>query len=251
MRALTGAGIWVCLINPRQARDYAKSCGQLAKTDQVDARILAQMLSEGEARMQAWEAPEAWRQELREWVCRRQQVVETLQRTRQQQRGVEDRRLRALMQRSVAALEREVTALETTIERMIEPYVPAAMRTLKGIGPVGRAALLALLPELGHLDRRAIAKLVGVAPLNRDSGSMRGQRHIWGGRAALRAALYMCALVAIRWEPSIRVFYKRLKDKGKLGKVALVASLRKLLVILNGRMRDAIREQKATMTQEA
>lgn len=239
LKALTDGGIWVCLINPRQVRDYAKSCGELAKTDRIDARMLAQMMSEAEARLRPWEAPEPWRKALAEWVRRRQQVVETLQRQRQQLQGVEDKQLRKLIQSSLAALNREQKLLDAQIARMTKPHVSAPLQSIKGLGPVTVAMILALLPELGRLDRRAMAKLVGVAPLNHDSGKQRGQRHIKGGRGDVRSALYMSALVASRWEPTIKTYYEHLRAKGKLAKVALVACMRKILVILNARIRDA------------
>jgi transposase len=122
-----------------------------------------------------------------------------------------------------------------------------ALGSIKGLGPVVQATLLSELPELGHLTGRQIAKLVGVAPLNRDSGFYKGRRRIWGGRAGLRAVLYMAALVSVRWEPAMKVFYQRLQNAGKPGKVALVACMRKLLVVLNARRRDELKTQSLAL----
>ena len=130
--------------------------------------------------------------------------------------------------------------MEIQIQCLGAPHVPEALKSMKGVGPVLQSVLMTQLPELGTLSNQAISKLVGIAPLNCDSGTMQGQRHIWGGRMAVRNVLYMAALSAIRWEANIRVFFKRLKANGKKGKVALVACMRKLLVILNARMRDEL-----------
>lgn len=150
------------------------------------------------------------------------------------------------MQRSIARLRREIARLEQVIAQQLAAQpVLAPLRTLKGVGPVLTATLAGELPELGLLDRKAIAKLVGVAPLARDSGPWRGPRHVWGGRRAVRSALYMAALVGVRHEPRLRELYQRLRARGKAAKVALVACMRKLLVILNARMRDALRQADA------
>ncbi len=142
--------------------------------------------------------------------------------------------------------------LDTQIAALSQPHVTPSLRSMKGIGPVLQAVLLTQLRELGRLDRRAIAKLVGVAPLNRDSGSQRGHRQIWGGRASVRSALYMGALSAIIHEPRIRAYFRQLQARGKPGKVALVACVRKFLTILNARRRDELLAEQALIdTQSA
>lgn len=227
-------------VNPRQARDFAKSMGQLAKTDRIDARVLAEMAATLHHKLQPYQEVEPWRAELAEWVNRRAQVVHAIQVQQQQRVMVTNRAIRILIERTIKNLVKERAELDRHIERIAAAHVTPALASLKGVARVTQAMLLAKVPELGRLNGRQIAKLIGVAPLNRDSGTMRGQRHICGGRTAVREVLYMATLSAIRWEPSIRSFYTRLRASGKLGKVALVACMRKILVILNARRRDEI-----------
>lgn len=231
------AGYWIARINPRQGRDFAKAMGVLAKTDQIDAGVLAQMAELLHAKLRSHVPSEPWRVLLKAWVRRRAQVVEALK-VQRQQRSASPAALQPLIDRTLAALEAEQAQIDLEIQRQVAPQLTPALRSIKGIGPVLQAHLLAELPEIGHLNGRQISKLVGVAPLNRDSGTWRGTRHIWGGRAALRAVLYMATLTAIRWEPTLRTFFQRLRAAGKPGKVALVACMRKFLVILNARCRD-------------
>ena len=238
--ACARAGHRIYRVNPRQARDFAKSMGQLAKTDRIDARILAEMAATLHHKLQPYQEVEPWRAELAEWVNRRAQVVHTIQVQQQQRVMATSRAIRILIERTIQNLVKERAELDRHIERIAAAHVTAALASLKGVARVTQATLLAKVPELGRLNGRQIAKLIGVAPLNRDSGTMRGQRHICGGRAAVREVLYMATLSAIRWEPSIRSFYTRLRASGKLGKVALVACMRKILVILNARRRDEI-----------
>ena len=240
LQALAERGVWVCRINPRQARDFAKATGRLAKTDAIDAQALAHMVATLHERMRPWVPQEPWRVELAQWVQRRTQVVGLVQQQRQHLDGTCDKVLRRLMGKTLQALLAELKTLDVAIERQTRPHVTPALCSLKGTGPVFQASALALLPELGHLDRQQIAKLVGVAPLNCDSGKHQGKRRTWGGRAGLRHALYMAALSAIRWEPAIRAFFKRLQERGKPGKLALVACMRKMLTILNARVRDEL-----------
>ena len=238
--ALVDAQIWVCQINPRQVRDFAKSTGQLAKTDSVDALMLAEMAQLFHPRLRRYKKLEPWRNALQPWVKRRLQVVRMIGAQRAQNRFLQDAQLQKLMNKTVNALQAELKVIERKIAEMSAPHLPAALKSMKGVGPVLQASLMTELPELGTLSPGKIAKLVGVAPLNCDSGTMQGQRHIWGGRARLRMVLYMATLVAIRWEPTIKAFYLRLRAKGKPGKVALVAGMRKMLVILNARMREEL-----------
>ena len=144
--------------------------------------------------------------------------------------------------RTLAALKRELAAIELAIRTLLKEHATPALQSCKGLGPVFQASALALLPELGHLSRRQIARLVGVAPMNRDSGQSQGKRRIRGGRAPVRVALYMATLSAVRWDPTMKAHYQQLRERGKLGKVALVACMRKLLTIINARRRDELRE---------
>ena len=237
--ALHGAGLPMVRVNSRQARDFAKGTGQLAKTDRLDAQVLAKMAATVESPL--YEPREAWRLRLGQWQQRRGHVMQTLLAERQRLERIDDADLRRTTQRHIAFLQKELCALNEGIadQLKLRPEL-APMRTLRGAGPVLQATLACELPELGRLDGKAIAKLVGVAPLARDSGQWRGRRIIWGGRAGVRAALYMSALVATRHDPVLREFYQRLRARGKAAKVAIVAVMRKMLVILNARMRDAM-----------
>lgn len=235
---LWAARVWACRINPRQVRDFAKATNRQAKTDAADAKVLAHMVVALSGQLRSYEPAEAWRSELRSWVQRRRHVVALIQREKQQLVWVSQVQLRAQIETMLKTLVQQKRELEREIQRRIKAHASAAMNSLKGVGVVVKATLLAQLPELGHLDRKAIAKLVGVAPLNDDSGERRGYRRIWGGRADLRNVLYMAAVVAMRWEPAIKIFYERLRAAGKPAKVALVACMRKLLTMLNARLRD-------------
>lgn len=242
--ALQGAGLCVARVNPRQARDFAKSMGVLAKTDQVDARTLrdfADVLARHAARQQ-YITPmlEQARQELAELMTRRRQLVEM--------RVAEHNRLEhagARAARSIHSvlklLDKQIAAVDQHIDDHMDRHFKAQrslLDSVKGVGPVTVLTLTAALPELGRLGRRQIAKLVGVAPLADDSGSRSGKRRTWGGRAEVRAVVYMAAVVAMRHNPVIRTFYERLLEAGKPKKVAIVACMRKLLTILNAMLRD-------------
>jgi len=236
--ALVEAALPVCRINPRQARCFARALGQFAKTDPLDARLLAHMAHDLHDRLTLYRAPATWQATLAAYVTRRAQVVLALQQQTQQLHTLTLSPLLALAHKTLLALRKERAALDRQIARLIAPHLTPAWQSIKGLGPVVQATLLAKLPELGQLSRQQIAKLVGVAPLNRDSGAFRGHRVIFGGRAPVRAILYMAALVAVRWEPSFTAFYQALRTRGKPAKVALVACMRKLLVLLNARLRD-------------
>jgi len=243
--ALQEAGISVARVNPRQARDFAKSMGVLAKTDKVDARMLrdfANVLTRHPDRAKyvtAMVEPE--RQALLELVTRRRQLIEM--------RVAETNRLdhaSKLTKRGILSviklLDKQIKAIDDEIDDNLEKHFKPQKELLdsvKGVGPATIMSLVAALPELGRLDRRSIAKLVGVAPLANDSGQRRGKRSIWGGRAPVRSVVYMAALVATQHNPVISAFYARLLAAGKPKKVALVACMRKLLTILNAMLRDA------------
>lgn len=240
LAACCDAGLWVARINPRQARDFARATGQLAKTDDLDARMLAEMAHVFHARLRPHVAAEPWQAELKGWLRRRQQVTDAVQRTRQQLLTT-PAAIRPFVRRTLAALQREQVAIDKAMKALLEQHTTPALRSSKGLGPMFQASMLALLPELGHLTRQQIAKLVGVAPLNRDSGQSQGKRRIYGGRSEVRVALYMATLSAVRWEPVMREHYQQLRARGKLAKVALVACMRKLLTIVNARRRDELR----------
>ena len=239
LAALHLAGLPVVRINPRQGRDFAKATGQLAKTDRLDARILAHMAHALD--LPAYTAPEPWQQRLRQWSDRRGQVLQMLTAERQRLAALSDPVLRRLVQGLVRSLTTQLATLDRHIAAQVAVQpVLACLRTLKGAGPNLQAVLACHLPELGRVDGKAIAKLAGVAPMAYESGQMRGQRHIWGGRSRVRGALYMATLSAMRHDPILRVTYQRLRQAGKAAKVAIVAVMRKMLVILNARMRDQL-----------
>lgn len=237
--ALFEAGLPIVRINPRQGRDFAKATGQLAKTDRLDAGILAHMAHVME--LTPYLPRAAWQRQLAEWTQRRRHVVQMLTSEKQRLARMRDPALRKMMQAHLRSLATALATLDRGIASQLaaQPSL-APLRTLKGVGPGLLALLASQLPELGRIDGKAVAKLVGVAPMACDSGQMRGQRHAWGGRAEIRNALYMAALSAMRHEPRLRDFYQGLRARGKAAKVAIVAVMRKLLVILNARMRDSL-----------
>ena len=229
------AGLPVVLVNPRQVRDFARATGRLAKTDVIDAGMLARY---GEAvQPEVRPLPDADMQALRGLVVRRRQVVEMLTAERNHMAQATPW-VRRRVARHIAVLQRQVVAVDRELARLIQanPVWHARdelLRSVPGVGNVTARLLVANLPELGQLNRKQIAALVGVAPHNRDSGSYRGQRSVWGGRAPVRAGLYMATLVATRHNAVIKAFYARLCAAGKPKKVALTACMRKLLTILN------------------
>ena len=240
LAACSAAGLWICRVNPRQVRDFAKATGQLAKTDSLDARVLAEMMAVLSDRLRRHEPAPAWGSELKCWLRRRNQVTEQIT-ANTQQLAMTLATVAKGIRKTIDALKRERAQIDMAMKQLVTAHVTPAMHSGKGMGPMFQAALLALLPELGHLDRRQIAKLVGVAPMNRDSGKSQGKRTIYGGRAQMRAALYMSTLSAVRWEPELRAHYKQLRARGKLAKVALVACMRKMLGIVNARRRSELR----------
>ena len=237
--ALATAGLPVVVVNPRHVRDFAKATGTLAKTDALDAAVLAHFAAA--VRPTPRPLPDAATQTLAALVTRRRQLVEMLTAERNRL-GSAPRTLRAEIQAHITWLQRRLGRLDDDLNQAIRTspvwrVQDDLLQSVPGVGPVLSATLLASLPELGRLDRKAIAALVGVAPLNRDSGTLRGRRMVWGGRAAVRAVLYMGTLVAVRHNPILRAFYQRLRAAGKLPKVALTACMRKLLTILNAMLK--------------
>ena len=237
--ALAAAALPVVVVNPRQVRDFAKATGQLAKTDRIDADILALFAERVRPAVRALADAEA--RELDALLARRRQLLDMLQAERNrlgQVFGRDKRLVKQSLKSHIAFLEREVRMADTELGTMIRQS-PAwrekddLLQSVPGVGPVLSLTLLAELPELGRLSRREIAKLGGVAPLSRDSGTLRGRRFVQGGRASVRAVLYMAALVATKRNAVIRAFYQRLVTAGKPKKLALVACMRKLLTILN------------------
>ena len=237
--ALASDGLPVAVVNPRQVRDFARATGQLAKTDAIDARMLA--LFAERIRPEIRPLPEAEQQALAALVARRRQLLEMLQAERNRL-SMAHKAVQAELRAHIRFLEKRLDKANRALQEAIEtsPIWQAKedlLRSVPGVGPVLSATLLAELPELGRLSGREIAALVGVAPFNRDSGRLRGQRCIWGGRVSVRCALYMGTLVAVRHNPVLRRFYEQLLGRGKAKKVALVACMRKLLVILNAMMK--------------
>jgi len=239
--ALAGAGLPLAVVNPRQIRDFARALGKLAKTDTIDAEVIALFAERVRPEPRPVAGEEARR--LGELVARRRQIVEMIGMETNRRRQAGDKRLAKKIERHLAFLERELADIDADIDAGVRAS-PAWRETeelltsVPGVGPVTARTLIAELPELGQLDRRKLAALVGVAPFNRDSGAWRGHRMISGGRTCLRNALYMAALVATRCNPVIKAAYQRFVARGQPGKVALIACLRRLLTILNAIVRD-------------
>jgi transposase len=235
VRALVDAALPVIVVNPRQVRDFAKATGQLAKTDTLDAQVLARFAEVIQPSLRM--IPDAQTQELAALLARRRQVL-AMQGAEQNRLDRAPDRVRKRIEVHLRWLRAELARLDADLDDLIQQSPmwrerEDLLQSVPGIGPVMSRTMLAELPELGRLNRKQIAALVGVAPFNRDSGRLRGHRTIWGGRAPVRRALYMAALVATRWNPVIRLFYQRLRTAGKAPKVALVAAMRKLLTMLN------------------
>jgi transposase len=233
--ALAQAGLPVAVVNARQVRDFAKATGRLAKTDALDAQVLAHFADAVHPTPRP--LPDAQTQELEAVLERRRQLVgmRTAERNRLH---TAPKAVRAGIKAHITWLDGELQTIDGELDGMIQMSPlwreqEDLLRSVPGIGPVVALTLLAELPELGRLDRRKLAALVGVAPLNRDSGSLRGKRTIWGGRGQVRSTLYMATLTAIRYNPVIRAFYQRLCAAGKPKKTALTACMRKLLTILH------------------
>lgn len=239
--ALAAERLPLAVVNPRLIREFARAAGQLAKTDRLDARIIA--LFAERMRPEPRPLPDEQTRALAELVARRRQIVEMMTAERNRRRYLTNRRLLKSIDRLLKVLQQELSDLEQDLDDTIRG-TPAWRETedlltsVPGVGDKLARALIADLPELGHLDRKKIAALVGVAPYNRDSGTLRGRRTIWAGRVKVRATLYMAALVAAHHNPVLAGFYQRLLAAGKAKKLALVAVMRKLLIILNAILRD-------------
>ena len=249
--ALQAACLPVAVINPRQVRDFSRATGILAKTDTIDARMLSLFGLRIQPQIRPLRAKKA-----REMGClltRRRQLIEML--TAEHNRLLQaDDDIRPGIETHIRWLEEALSEINKDVDSRIKRSPSwrekdTLLKSVPGVGKVVSSTLLIELPELGKLNRRKIAALVGVAPLNHDSGTMRGKRTVWGGRAKVRAVLYMAALVASRCNPIISAFYQRLLDAGKAKKVALVACMRKLLTILNAMMRTMTVWQSQTILQ--
>lgn len=241
--ALAAAELPGVVVNPRQVRAFAKATGQLAKTDRIDAGVLALFAERIQPTVRVIPSPAA--RELEALLTRRRQLLEMRQAEANRLGlllGRHQQPIRKSLQKHIAYLDRELAMTESDLDRLVRESPiwrerDDLLQSVPGVGPIVARTLLAELPELGQLNRRAIAKLAGVAPLNWDSGMWRGHRVVQGGRAPVRTALYMAALVATRHNPVIKAFYQRLLAVGKPKKVALVACMRKLLTMLNQMLR--------------
>ena len=237
--ALQLAGHPVVIVNPRQSRDFARAMGRLAKTDRIDARVLAHMgqtlLQRGDLHKLIKPLPDEQQRRLQALLTRRRQL-QAMHVAEQQRAAGPDQRMRRSMDTMLRALAREIARLDKDIQALIGTHhakLAELLVQVKGVGQATISTLLAEVPELGKLSGREVSALVGLAPINRDSGAMRGKRTIFGGRPYVRKVLFMAALVATRFNPVIRAFYQRLLAAGKPKKLAVTACARKLLTILN------------------
>lgn len=240
--ALHAAGLPVVVVNPRQVRDFAKALGQLAKTDRLDARVLAHFAAAIKPPLRPIKSADE--QELDALVGRRGQLVEMLTAEKNRRGSAATDTVRGEIKAHIDWLEERIAELDQQLKALLKSSAvwqgkDDILQSVPGIGPVVSFSMLADLPELGSLNRQQISKLVGVAPLNNDSGQQRGTRHIYGGRVRVRCMLYMAALSATRYNPIIKQFYERLLAKNKPFKVAITACMRKLLAIINVMVRDS------------
>lgn len=249
MAALSGAGVAWHRVNPRHARAFAQATGQLAKTDKVDARVLARMGTALELTPEGARDPA--RQRLADFIARLHDLKGQRQAEANRLEHAADPIIATDIRDMIATLDRRIERFETLIANQIASQAPlralkARLETMPGIGPTLSAELIAWLPELGQLSRREVANLAGLAPQACDSGTKRGKRHIWGGRSGLRRTLYLAAFNASRYDQRFRTYRTKLQDAGKPTKVALVATARKLLTILNQMIRTDTDYQKTT-----
>ena len=238
---LAAAGLPVAVVNPRQVRDFARATGQLAQTDRLDARAIARFAQAVRPEPRPLEDEDALH--LKALVARRRELVALRTAEKNRLAGAGPPQVRASIRAVIALVDDQLVDLDGDLDRAVKqsPLWRTAeelLRSVPGVGPTLARTLLAELPELGRLTRRQIASLVGVAPLARDSGLMRGRRTVWGGRAPVRSVLYMATLAAVRVNPQLRAAYRRLRDAGKAAKVALVACMRRLICTLNAILRD-------------
>jgi transposase len=239
--ALSLAKLPVVVVNPRQVRDFARATGRLAKTDAIDARVLAHFAAAVKPALRQLQDEDLII--LKDLVARRQQLIEMLTAEKNRLGTARNHTVREHIEAHIEWLQKEVSGSDTGLRHQIEASPiwrekDNLLQSVPGVGDTTSATMLANLPELGSLNRRQIAALVGVAPYNRDSGLLRGKRAVWGGRAKVRCALYMAVIAGLRWNPVIRAFYDRLCAAGKAKKVALTACMRKLLTILNAMMKN-------------
>jgi transposase len=237
--ALAAAGLPIVVVNPRQVRDFAKAIGRLAKTDRIDAEVIARFGAAVKPALRPLKDVDT--RELEAWVNRHRELTQMLV-AEKHRLAMTVPALRAELKAHIRWLEKRLTDTDQRLrDKLRESEIWRAkddlLTSIPGIGMTTSSRCLASLPELGRLNRREIAALVGLAPFNRDSGTLRGRRCVWGGRAAVREALYMATLAATRCNPEIRAFYRRLRDAGKPPKVALVACMRKLLTIMNAMLK--------------
>jgi len=242
--ALSELQIPLAIVNPRQVRDFAKATGRLAKTDRIDSLVLAHFAQA--IRPQAKPIADVKTREIQALLARRRQIVEMSTAEKNRLHSAVGKKVRNNIERHLVWLSKQLKEINDDLDKVIKAseawrVKDDLLQSVPGVGPVLTSTLIIALPELGALNRMQIAALVGVAPLNRDSGKLKGTRHIWGGRATVRSALYMGTLVASRHNPVIKAFYLRLLDEGKPKKVALTACMRKLLLILNVMIRDHTR----------
>ena len=236
---LAAIGLKAAALNPRQVREFARATGQLAKTDGIDAATIARFGHTMRPKPRPLASPA--RRRLLAFIIRRRQIVamRNAEKTRIQQTLDQD--IKSEIVASISCLSQNIASLDRRIAIMLRDnwrQTAQLLRSMLGVGPVTAATLIAELPELGGIGRRQAAALVGVAPLNRDSGKWRGRRTVWGGRASLRKTLYMAALSASKHDPKLSAFYSRLRDAGKPHKLALTAVMRKMITTLNAMLRD-------------
>lgn len=247
--ALTEAGLVAAVVNPRQVREFARASGRLAKTDRLDAAVLAhfaETFSPAGIRN-----PDPVADRIGEHVLYRRSLSEEIVAIENQLRGLSEPALRRRAERRLLALRTEVKEIERALHAIIDgdpakKALFACLTTFKGVGPILACTLIANMRELGRLTRHQTAALIGVAPINHDSGAWRGRRAIAGGRVGVRNVLYVATLSAVRYNPAIKAFYRRLRDNGKPGKVALVACMRKIATVLNAMVRDHLAATSAT-----
>lgn len=241
LETLSEQGYKISLVNAMQIRAFARANGILAKTDKIDAKVLADYGSKIPSRLYIPLSPEL--KQLRKYVQRRRQLLHMIVEEKNRLKKERDSEVINLIKETLEYLNKQKEALEQKIIERIKTneklkQIKDVLITMKGIGDVTAAVLMCEVPELGKLTHNQISKLIGVAPLNRESGIMRGKSKIYGGRGTVRDNLYLAALPAIRFEPVLREFYLRLKNNGKPGKLAIIAVVHKMITILNARLRD-------------